>query len=126
MRTRYVRLLILSQPAILLGCADADYDQVYEKTFPDIGLSIQIEAAPPAPVWFSPQPVRVFVRSARSRKLVIEDRLANDGARLGPENFAITFESDSVLLCFKGQEQAGVLHSLALSGLISTRLDEEC
>jgi hypothetical protein len=122
--TKYFTLALASFSS---GCTpDAQYDLVHETDARPIGTSIQIEAAPPSPVWFSPHPVRVYLIHNDARRLVVEDRLANDGARLGPDNFMVTFDAGSALICFRGQEQTDVLHTIPLGGAPAHRDEGGC
>ena len=109
------------------GCsADSDFALIREVAAPDGDILVQIESSPPSPMWFSPHSVRIYRKSAGSTDLIVEDRLANDGARIRPENIEVTFSAESISVCFRGQEQKSVLHTVRLDGSRKERKEAGC
>ena len=108
------RHFLLALSSLLIACSsDVSFEPIHEATDRQTGATVQIEAALPSPTGFSPHPVRAYLVLHGTRELIIEERLANDGANLGPDNFVVTFDDEAVLICFRGQEQASVLHTIS-------------
>jgi hypothetical protein len=134
-RQKLGNLLVAKTPFIgLLGvlifaaCSSNDsYKLVLKKAAETSSVIVEIHAAKPTPTWFGPHPIRVFLNVNGIRHLALEDRIANDGARLEETNFPINFEKNNALICFKGQEQTPVLYRVPFNGDKKyERIEEGC
>ncbi len=107
---RIAPYLLVSEIFLATSCSPTGpFEPVQIKNFNAIDTKVEILAGKPGPLWFGPHPVQVFITQGGSRRLAIEDRVANDGAVLSEKNFPISITNGIIHICTMGQEQKNIL-----------------
>lgn len=107
------RLIGFLSALAIAGCTeDIAYEPVHVHRFDD-SLSVDVLAGKPWPTWFGSHPILVVIHDG-SRQIVINERLRNDGANLSEKNFPTKLAQNTLVVCFRGQEQADVRYEITL------------
>lgn len=111
--TAGLRLVGFLSALAITGCTeDTAYEPVHVHRFGE-SLSVGVLAGKPGPTWFGSHPILVVIHDG-DRQIVIKERLHNDGANLSEMNFPTKLAQNTLVVCFRGQEQADVRYEITL------------
>lgn len=108
---------IAAQSAWLFYETELKITDVAQKTSPD-SQYVAVFQEVGTPVWpFGPASVRVTVKEASGRKIeVIRTTVQDDGARMKPLNWKVTWGEDEAVITLNGSEQEDAVYTVPLTG----------